>query len=332
VPGIRFGGKRHYYGKKCGEVSVLAAANGIKRRSTFWKDLVKARYLILLVLPALVYYAIFEYGPMFGLVVAFKDYNVFRGIWESKWVGFKYFRIFFSNPDFWPLFRNTFLLGFYSIVWGFPAPILLALLLNEIRNVVFKRVVQTVSYLPHFLSNVVVASMVIMLLSPTTGLVNKIIASLGFKPIYFLAIPEYFRTIYVASGIWQGIGWGTIVYLAALTAIDPHLYESAELDGAGRWKKMWHISIPGITPVIIVLLILNVGSLLATGFEKVILLYNPLTYSTADILSTYTYRTGLQQGNFSYATAIGMFNGVTSFILIYFSNMIARRIKGTSLW
>ena len=310
----------------------MAAANGIKRRSTFWKDLVKARYLILLVLPALVYYAIFEYGPMFGLVVAFKDYNVFKGIWESKWVGLKYFRIFFSNPDFWPLFRNTFLLGFYSIVWGFPAPILLALLLNEIRHVVFKRVVQTVSYLPHFLSNVVVASMVIMLLSPTTGLVNKIIVSLGFKPIYFLAIPEYFRTIYVASGIWQGIGWGTIIYLAALTSIDPHLYESAELDGAGRWRKMLHISIPGITPVIIVLLILNIGSLLAAGFEKVILLYNPLTYSTADILSTYTYRTGLMQGNFSYATAIGLFNGVTSFILIYVSNFLARKFRSTSLW
>ena len=300
--------------------------NGLRKR------LYDARYLLLLVFPALVYYAVFEYAPMFGLVVAFKNYNVFKGIWASEWVGFKYFRIFFDNPDFWPLFRNTFLLGFYSIVWGFPAPIVLALLLNEIRHAVFKRVVQTVSYLPHFLSNVVVASMVIMLLSPTTGLINKIIVSLGFKPIYFLAFPEYFRTIYVASGIWQGIGWGTIVYLAALTAIDPHLYESAELDGAGRWRKMWHISLPGITPVIIVLLILNVGGLLSTGFEKVILLYSPLTYSTADILSTYTYRTGLQQGNFSYATAIGMFNGVTSFILIYAANLLARRIKGTSLW
>jgi len=315
-----------------GGVTALASANNVAQRGGLWKRIVKARYLILLLIPAFVYYVIFEYGPMFGLVVAFKNYNVFKGIWASDWVGFRYFEIFFSNPDFWPLLRNTFLLGFYSIVWGFPAPIFLALLLNEIRNSIFKRVVQTVSYLPHFLSNVVIASMVVMFLSPTTGLVNKLIVSLGFDPVYFLAIPEYFRTIYVASGIWQGIGWGTIVYLAALTAIDPHLYESADLDGAGRWKKMWHISIPGITPVIIVLLILNIGSLLATGFEKVILLYNPLTYSTADILSTYTYRTGLQQGNFSYATAIGLFNGLTSFILIYVSNFLARKFRETSLW
>ncbi|WP_127579439.1 ABC transporter permease [Paenibacillus koleovorans] len=292
----------------------------------------RARFLILLLSPALIYYLLFEYLPMFGLVVAFKDYNVFRGLWESEWVGLKYFNIFFSNPDFWPLLRNTFLLGFYSLIWGFPAPIVLALLLNELRNSVFKRVVQTVSYLPHFLSNVVIASLIVMMLSPTTGLVNKMLGVFHIEPIYFLSIPEYFRTIYVASGIWQGLGWGAIIYLAALTTIDPHLYESADLDGAGRWRKMWSISLPGIVPVIIVLLILNIGSLFGIGFEKVLLLYTPMTYSTADILSTYTYRTGLLKGNFSYATAIGLFNGITSFILIYCSNYLARKLKETSLW
>lgn len=296
------------------------------------KKLYDARYLILLLLPALIYYIVFEYMPMFGLVIAFKDFSVFKGVWASEWVGLKYFNFLFENPRFWLLFRNTFLLGFYSLVWGFPLPILLALLLNEIRHIVFKRIVQTISYLPYFLSNVIIASMVVMMLSPTTGLINSLIESLGMEPIYFLAMPEYFRTIYVASGIWQGLGWGTIIYLAALTTIDPHLYESAEIDGAGRWKKMWHISIPGITPVIVVLLILNVGSILGTGFEKVLLLYSPMTYETADIFSTYTYRTGLQQGEFSYATAIGMFNGVTSFMLLYVSNYIARKIQGSGLW
>ncbi|MBO9610779.1 MAG: sugar ABC transporter permease [Paenibacillaceae bacterium] len=297
-----------------------------------WSRISRARYLILLLSPALLYYSLFEYLPMFGVVVAFKDYNVFRGLWQSEWVGFKYFAIFFRNPDFWPLLRNTFLLGFYSLIWGFPAPIVLALLLNELRNSLFKRIVQTVSYLPHFLSNVVIASMIVMMLSPTTGLVNKMLGALRIEPIYFLSIPEYFRTIYVSSGIWQGLGWGAIIYLAALTTIDPHLYESADIDGAGRWRKMWSISLPGLVPVIVVLLILNIGSLLGVGFEKVLLLYTPMTYSTADILSTYTYRTGLQRGNFSYATAIGLFNGVTSFILIYCSNYLARKLKETSLW
>ncbi|QJD86893.1 sugar ABC transporter permease [Cohnella herbarum] len=302
-------------------------------RKPFLKRMNDSKYLLLLFLPTALYYLIFEYGPMFGIVVAFKDYNTFAGVWASDWVGLKYFRIFlFENPDFLKLLRNTFLIGVYSLVWGFPAPIVLALFLNELRSNIFKRVVQTVSYLPHFISNVIIVSMIVMFLSPDGGLINKLIGLFGEEPIYFLSKSEMFRTIFVSSGIWQGVGWGTIIYLAALTSVDPHLYEAAELDGAGRWKKMIHVSLPGIVPIIIILLILNIGGLLGTGFEKVFLLYNPMLYETADIFSTYTYRVGLLQGNFSYATAIGVFNGVVGFVLIVLTNYIARKTRETSLW
>lgn len=302
-------------------------------RQPLLKQLRDSKYLLLLFAPAALYYLLFEYGPMFGIVIAFKDYNVFAGVWASDWVGLKYFKIFlFENPDFLKLLRNTVLIGLYSLLWGFPAPIVLALLLNELRSMVFKRLVQTVSYLPYFISNVVIASMVVMFLSPDGGIVNLFLGLFGVDPIYFLSKPEMFRSIYVASGIWQGVGWGTIIYLAALTAVDPHLYEAAELDGAGRWKKMLHVSIPGIVPVIIVLLILNIGGLLGTGFERVFLLYKPLTYETADILSTYTYRVGLMEGNFSYAAAIGLFNGIVGFLLIIGANYAARKTRETSLW
>ncbi len=305
--------------------------NRVKR--PMLKRLDDSKYLLLLFLPAALYYLIFEYGPMFGIVVAFKDYNTFTGVLASDWVGFKYFKLFIlDNPDFLMLLRNTVLIGVYTLIWGFPAPIILALLLNELRSMVFKRVVQTVSYMPFFVSNVVIASMVVMFLSPESGMINRVIGLFGIESIYFLSLPEWFRTIFVASGIWQGVGWGTIIYLAALTSIDPSLYEAAELDGAGRWKKALHVSIPGIIPVIIILLILNIGGLLGTGFERVFLLYNPLIYSTSDIFSTYTYRVGLLQGNFSYATAIGVFNGVVGFLLIVGSNWLARKTNETSLW
>ncbi|WP_308638354.1 ABC transporter permease [Paenibacillus silvisoli] len=298
----------------------------------FLKRLRDNKLLILMILPMLLYYLLFEYLPMFGILISFKDYNVFRGVFASKWVGLRYYEFFFNSPDFLVILRNTFLLGFYSILFGFPAPILLALLINEIRHSVFKRFVQTVSYLPHFVSNVIIVSMLVMFLSPSTGLINIVLAKIGLEPVYFLIKPEFFRSIFVASGIWQGVGWGTIIYLAALTAIDPHQYESAEIDGAGRWKKMIYITLPSILPVIIILLVLNIGTLFATSFEKVFLLYNPLTYETADIISTYTYRTGLVQGNFSYATAIGVFNGILNFVLLYAANFTARKVKQVSLW
>jgi putative aldouronate transport system permease protein len=290
------------------------------------------KLLWLLFLPCLLYYLIFKYLPMFGLVITFKDYNLFKGIWASSWVGFKYYRMFLENPDFLLLMKNTFLLGLYRLVFGFPAPILLAILLNEVRKASFKRLVQTVSYLPHFISNVIVASMVIMFLSPTGGLINNLLGSLGIGPVNFMNEPGFFRIIYVISEIWQHIGWETIIYLAALTAIDPQLYEAAEMDGAGRLRRIWHITLPGISPAIVITLILNIGQVLEIGFEKVFLMQNPAIYETADIISTYVYRVGMQQGNFSYGASIDLFMGVISLVFIYSANWISRRISETSLW
>lgn len=288
--------------------------------------------LWLLFLPCLLYYLIFRYAPMFGLVITFKDYNLFKGIWASDWVGLKYYRMFFENPDFWPLMKNTFLLGLYKLVFGFPAPIILAILLNEVRKAAFKKFVQTVSYLPHFISNVIVASMLIMFLSPTGGLINNLLGTFGIGPINFMNEPGMFRGIYVLSEIWQHIGWETIIYLAALTAIDPQLYEAADMDGASRMRKIWHVTLPGISPAIVITLILNIGKVLEIGFEKVFLMQNPAIYDTADIISTYVYRVGMEQGNFSYGASIDLFMGIISLIFIYSANYISRRVSETSLW
>ncbi|WP_108995522.1 ABC transporter permease [Paenibacillus agaridevorans] len=290
------------------------------------------KYLWLMFLPCLIYYLVFRYAPMFGLVITFKNYNLFRGVWESDWVGFKYYRMFLENPDFLLLMKNTFLLGIMNLALGFPAPIILALLLNEVRKAAFKRFVQTVSYLPHFISNVIVASMVIMFLSPTGGLINELITALGFEPINFMNEPGMFRWIYVLSEIWQHIGWETIIYLAALTAVDPQLYEAASIDGASRMRKLWHVTLPGISFAIVITLILNIGSVLEIGFEKVFLLQNPAIYETADIISTYVYRIGMEQGNFSYGAAIDLFMGIISLIFIYTANFVSRRVSETSLW
>lgn len=296
------------------------------------KRLHLSRYLLLLFLPCLIYFILFKYAPMFGLVISFKNYNLFKGIWASEWVGFKWYLMFFQNPDFFTLFRNTFLLGLYKLVFGFPAPIILALMLNELKNVIFKRFVQTVSYLPHFISNVVVASMVVMFLSPSDGIVNKFLSWFGIGPINFMVMPDLFRSIYMVSEIWQHVGWETIIYLAALTAVDPQQYEAAEIDGASRWKQTLHVTLPGIAPAIVILFILNVGKVLEIGFEKVFLLYNPAIYETADIFSTYVYRTGLSQGNYSYATAIDLFGGIISLIFVYSANYVSRKVSETSLW
>lgn len=303
------------------------------KRSNLRRKFRESKYLLLLALPCVLYFFIFHYIPMFGILISFQKYNLFRGVWHSEWVGFKYYEMFFQNPDFFKLLRNTFLLSFYTILFGFPAPILLALLLNELKHAIFKRFVQSVSYLPHFISNVVVVSMITVFLSPSGGIVNRVIESLGFSAVNWLILPEWFRTIYVASGIWQGIGWSSILYLAALTAIDPHLYEAAEMDGAGRFRRMWYISLPGILPVVIMLLILDIGHMLEVGFEKVFLLYNPATFETADIISTYVYRIGLLQGNYSYATAIGLFTGIVNLILLVSANAFSRKVaKESSLW
>ncbi|MBW7458533.1 ABC transporter permease [Paenibacillus sepulcri] len=301
-------------------------------RSLFFKRLNQSKYLLLLFLPCLVYYILFKYLPMFGLVISFKDYNLFKGVWASDWVGLKYYHMFFESPEFFQLFRNTFLLGVFNVVFGFPMPIILALCLNEVKQVLFKRFVQTVSYVPHFISNVVVVGMVVMFLSPTTGIVAHFVKMFGLQPVNLLVQPEWFRPIYVLADIWQHAGWGSIIFLAALTAIDPQLYEAAEIDGASRWKQLWNVTIPGITPAIVIMLILNVGHIIDIGFEKVFLLMNPATYETADIFSTFVYRTGLTLGNYSYGTTVDLFTGIISLFFIYTVNYISRKISETSLW
>ncbi|MNI03742.1 putative multiple-sugar transport system permease YteP [compost metagenome] len=301
-------------------------------QDTMAQKMIKHKYLLLMFLPCLLYYILFKYVPMFGIVISFKNYNPFVGVMGSEWVGFKYYFMFFDNPDFLKLLRNTFLLGMYKLIFGFPAPIVLALLLNELKNMAFKRFVQTISYLPHFISNVIVASMVVMFLSPSGGIVNKLIEAVGFEKINFMLMPDMFRSVYVLSEIWQHVGWETILYLAALTSIDPMLYEASEMDGASRLRKLWHITLPGIAPTIVILLILNVGKVIEIGFEKVFLLYNAATYETADILSTYVYRVGLMQGNFSYASAIDVFTGLVSLVFIVSTNYASRKLSETSLW
>ena len=312
-----------------------ASSKGMNERKSrqyhIWKQIKSSGYLYLIFLLPLVYFLIFKYGPMFGILIAFKDYNVFAGVSNSEWVGLKHFEKFIFEPYFWKLVRNTVLLNVYMLIFYFPAPIILALLLNEIRIIAFKRVVQSISYLPHFLSTVVIAGMLVNFLA-TDGLINQIIASLGFNKIQFLMMPEWFRTIYVSSEVWQKIGWGSIIYLAALSGVDPHLYEAAKMDGANRLKQAIHVTLPGISSVIMILFLLTLGDLMSIGFEKILLLYTGPTYETADVISTFVYRRGLLGADFSYGAAVGLFQSVISFLLIVGANYIARRLNATSLW
>ncbi|SDC13064.1 carbohydrate ABC transporter membrane protein 1, CUT1 family [Paenibacillus sp. UNCCL117] len=291
------------------------------------KEYRKCKYLFLMLLPVLLYYLIFEYGPLYGAQIAFKDYRIRDGIMGSPWVGFKHFHyLFTASPDFMRIMRNTLLLSFYHIVFGFPAPIVLALLFNEVRSRVFKRVTQTISYLPHFLSWVVLGGLLITILSPTTGVVNQLLALVGIDPIYFLGDPEYFRFTLVVSSIWKEIGWGTIIYLAALAGVDPSLYEAAVVDGAGRWKQIMHITLPGIVPVITIMFIFRIGAVLNAGFDQVLNLYSPNTYSVGDILDTYVYRAGLTQLQYSLTAAVGLFKNVVAFTLVLLTNYVVKKL------
>ena len=297
-----------------------------------WYHIKRCKYLYLMFLPVVVYYIMFAYAPMFGLVIAFKDYNVFRGIWASKWVGFKYFAQFFNSRFCFRLIRNTFLISFYGLIFGFPAPIILALLLNELRGGIFKRVVQTISYLPHFISTVVLVSMFVQFLSVSNGLVNNIVEALGGTRTYFLGDPKYFRTLYTSLGIWRGIGWGSIIYLAALTNVSPELYEACLIDGGGRLRQTWHVTLPGISNTIIIMLIFRVGELLSVGSETILLMYNESIYETADVISTYVYRRGLINAEYSFGAAVGLFNSLIGLILVATTNALAKKFSETSLW
>lgn len=285
----------------------------------------------LMVIPVL-YYIVFRYVPMIGNIIAFRRYRAGSSILGDEWRGLTYFQQFASDPNFWRAFKNTLLLNLKYLIISFPLTIIFALLLNEIRNAKWKKFVQTITYLPHFISIVIMAGMIRELLS-TSGPLNSLLVSLGHKPITFIALPEWFTTIFVTSGVWQGLGWGTILYLAAMSGINPELYEAAKIDGANKFQQCLNVTIPAILPTISVLLVLNIGSLLGSAaFEKVFLLYDPTTYDTADIIATYVYRMGVGSGNYSYATAVGLVQGLINLILLTLANKAATKMTGSGLW
>ncbi len=288
--------------------------------------------LYLLIVPPLAYFAIFKYLPMVYAIIAFKDYNVVAGVWGSPWAGLKHFTSFFNNPVFWQLIRNTFTLSAYYILASFPIPIILALALNEVRLRAFRQTVQLVTYAPYFISTVVIVSMTILILSPRIGLVGDVFGLFGVPAVDFLGRADYFRHVYVWSDIWQTTGYSAVIYIAALSSIDPSLYEAAKVDGASRIQKIIHVDIPGLMPTAIIILILGVGNIMQVGFEKAFLLQNPLNLSQAEIISTYVYKTGLLNANFSLATAINLFNAVINLVLLVGVNAVAKRVTGRSLW
>ena len=295
------------------------------------KDFLRNRYVYLMALPVILFYILFHFVPMYGLIISFKDYTPSKGILGSNWVGFKHFISFFNSYYFFRLLRNTILISLYSLIMGFPAPIILALLINELKSKFLKRTVQSLTYIPHFISLVVVCGLLLEF-SARTGLFNQIISLIGIQPIAFFQDPKYFRSVYVFSGIWQEIGWGTIIYLATLSSIDPQLYEAATIDGANRWRKLLHITVPSILPTIIILLIMKMGTLMTVGHEKIILLYNPSIYETADTIATFVYRKGLLEFGWSYSTAVGLFNSIINLLLLVGANTLSRKVNKTSLW
>ncbi|MFD1849557.1 ABC transporter permease [Oceanobacillus bengalensis] len=288
--------------------------------------------LYLLIFPVLIYFIVFKYIPMYGVQIAFKDFIAVEGILGSPWVGFEHFERFFDSFYFERLISNTLLIGLYELAVGFPIPIILALLINEVRNKYFKSFIQTITYAPHFLSVVVVVGMMFLLLSPQTGIVNQIIVLFGGEPISFMTEPGWFKTLYVFSGIWQNMGWSSIIYLAALSAVDPQLHEAAEIDGASRLQRIWHINLPSIKPTIIIMLILQCGSILGVGFEKVFLMQNSLNMSASDVISTHVYRTGILGSEYSYSAAIGLFESVVNLVILLLVNYTARKVNKVSLW
>lgn len=272
------------------------------------------------------------YFPMPGVIMAFKNFTPGNGIFSGDWVGFKWFIQFYDSIYFWRLLRNTFLLAFLPLLFGFPIPILFAICVVEIKNRAFKRFAQTITYLPHFISTVVIAGMLINFLSPTDGIINILLGKIGIEPINFMMEPGWFRTIFTSSDIWQSFGFSSIIYIAAIMSIDPEMYDSGKIDGVNKFQELWHLTLPSIKPTIIILLLLSLGGIMSVGFEKVYLLYNAATYETGDVLSTYVYRMGIIGQNYSFATAIGVFNSIITFILVFAANQLTRRATNMSLW
>lgn len=302
---------------------------GYGRRLT--KDFRKNTSLYLLAIPLVLYYVLFHYKTMYGAVIAFYNYRPAKGISGSKFVGLENFVYFFESPFFARTIKNTLAISLLSLIFAFPAPIILALLLNEVNNKFFKKTVQTITYLPHFISLVVVCGMLSQFCL-STGLFNDIIAFFGGERVSLLQGPDYYRTIYIASDIWKEVGWGSILYLAALSGVDRQLYEAASIDGANKWQQLWNVTLPGILPTVMIQLILKIGSLMSVGYEKTLLLYNPTTYNVADIISSYTYRMGLELGDWSYSTAVGLFNSVINCILLVLANRLSKKFTESSLW
>jgi putative aldouronate transport system permease protein len=294
--------------------------------------LLKSYQLYLFVLPAVLYYVLFHYVPLYGIQIAFKNFLAFKGIAGSPWVGLEHFERFFRSFEFTRIILNTIKLSVLQLVVGFPAPIILALMLNQLMHKRFKKFVQTVIYAPHFISTVVIAGMLFLFLSPDTGMINKLIGLFGGEPVFFMGDPDWFRPVYVLSEIWQNTGWGTIIYLAALTTISPELHESAVVDGANKFQRILHIDIPGIMPTAVILLILSTGNIMSLGFEKVYLLQTPLNLPSSEIISTYVYKTGLVGAQYSFSTAVGLFNSIINFVILITVNQIAKKASNTSLW
>ncbi|RAV03464.1 sugar ABC transporter permease [Paenibacillus sp. YN15] len=297
-----------------------------------WNRLKRDKSLYLMLIPVVAFYLLFKYSPMVGEIIAFKNYRFIDGIFGSDWVGLKHFRMLFQSTDFWRVLRNTLLLNVYSLAFGFPVPILLALLLNEVRVEGYKRLVQNLLYIPHFISWAVLGGILIALLSPSTGVVNLLMKNIGLEPIYFMAKSAWWPVVYTVSSIWREAGWGTILYLAAMASIDPQLYEAARIDGANKLRQIWHITLPGIRSTIAILLILRMGSMMDVGLEQTLSLQNNSVLDVADVISTYVYRVGLQNMNYSYTTALGLFQSVISLILVVSVNRIIRLFGERGLW
>lgn len=288
--------------------------------------------LYLLLAPAMLYIVVFKYIPIYGVQIAFRDFDPIVGITGSPWVGFQWFQQFFSNYQFWPLIRNTVTLSLFTLVVGFPVPIIVATMLHQLFSNTLRRWMQTILYAPHFISTVVVVGMLFIFLSPSTGLVNLALTWVGGKPVFFMASAGWFQPLYVLSGVWQETGWGTIIYLAALTTVNPALHEAAMIDGAGRFRRIWHIDLPSIRPVIVILLVLAIGNIMNVGFEKVYLMQTDLNLSISEVIPTYVYKTGLLQAQYSFATAVGVFNAGINFALLIAANQFAKRLSGNSLF
>ncbi|UUX35048.1 ABC transporter permease [Fundicoccus culcitae] len=318
-------------------MAQVASSNQVRQNDEVyhksrWQKIKDSRYLYLFAFPAFLYFLVFAYFPMYGVIIAFKDYMPSLGILGSPWVGFKHFERFFNSYYFWDLIRNTLGINVYSLIVGFPLPIILALALNEVKDGFFKKFTQTATYAPNFISVVVISGMIISFLSPSTGIINHLLDFLGFERIAFMQDPRWFKTIYVLSGVWQGTGWSSVIYFATLSGVDEQLHEAATIDGATRLQRNWYINIPTIAPTMIIILIMNFGSLMAGGFEKILLLQNPLNMESSNVIATFVYQSGLLDAQYSFAAAVGLFQSVINAALLLIVNFIARRVGETSLF